>query len=303
MRGQTTKTVGTTGADYATLKLAFADINGGTLTGAITLQVIDNTNETATAVINASGSGSASYTSILIQPSGGASRTIAGAIIAGSPLIDLNGADNVTIDGLNSGGNALILENTTASGTSGTSTIRFIGGATGNTITRCAVKGAFSAAVGTNGGNIFFSTDGTTASGNDNNTISYCDIGPSGSNLPTKAIYGNGSTTTTAIGNSGIVIDNNNIFDFFSAAVSSAGIYTAGGCNTWTITNNKFYQTGTRTWTTGAQHSPIWITPNTTTSGAQGFTITGNTIGYASNAQTGTYTLTGSTGKFTGIYY
>ena len=90
-----------------------------------------------------------------------------------------------------------------------------------------------------------------TANGNDNNTISNNNIGPAGANLPTKAILGNGSTTTTAIGNSGIVINNNNIFDYFGAAVTSAGVATNGGCNTWSITNNRFYQTGTRTWTTG----------------------------------------------------
>ena len=142
-----------------------------------------------------------------------------------------------------------------------------------------------------------------TTNGNDNNTVSNCNIGPAGVNLPSKGIHGNGSTTTTASGNSGITINNNNIFDIFGAAVASAGIHTAGGCNTWSITNNRFYQTGTRIWTTGAQTSPIWITGSTATSGAQGFTVTGNTIGYATNTQTGTYTLTGSTGKFVGIFF
>ena len=41
----------------------------------------------------------------------------------------------------------------------------------------------------------------------------------------------------------------------------------------------------------------------TATSGVQGMTITGNTIGYASNTQTGTYALTGSSGTFRGIYF
>src|SRR4029079_19329744 len=126
-----------------------------------------------------------------------------------------------------------------------------------------------------------------------------------GANLPSKAILGNGSTTTTAIGNSGIVINNNNIFDYFGAAVTSSGVATNGGCNTWTITNNRFYQTGTRTWTTGSLHVGIDIRPTTATSGGQGFTMTGNTIGFASNTQTGTYTLTGAgTGaKFIGILF
>ena len=66
-------------------------------------------------------------------------------------------------------------------------------------------------AVGTKGGTIYIHTGTTT--GNDNNTISYCNIGPAGANLPTKAICGHGSTASTAIGNSGISIDNNNIYD------------------------------------------------------------------------------------------
>ncbi|MFN7965607.1 MAG: hypothetical protein U0V87_07965 [Acidobacteriota bacterium] len=289
---------------YATLGAAFSAINAGTHTGTIDIEVCGNTAEGATvALLNASGSGSASYTTITVKPVGGAARSISGATTAGSPMIDLSGADNVTINGLNSGGNTLTLSNTTASGTSGTATVRFINGATNNTITNTTVSGSFSAAVATNGGNIYFATDGTTTAGNDNNTISNCDIGPAGANLPTKGIYGNGTTTNAAIGNNGIVITNNNIFDYFGAAVASAGVYVGGGNSGWTITNNKFYQTATRTWTTGADNRAINIQNSTATTGAQGFTITGNVIGFSSSAGTGTYTLTGSTGKFAGIVF
>ena len=296
-------TAGTPAASYTTLKGAFDAINLGTHQGVIGIAISGDTTETASAVLNASGSGAAIYSSISVSPSGGAARSISGAIVAGSPLIDLNGADNVTMDGLNSGGNSLTIANTTVSATSGTSTIRFIGGATSNTVTNANIQGSGSMSVATNGAVIFFSSDTVTANGNDNNTISNNNIGPAGANLPTKGILGNGSATTTAIGNSGISITNNNIFDFFGAAVTSAGVATNGGCNTWSITNNRFYQTGTRTWTTGALHNGISIANTAATSGAQGFTITGNIIGFASNTQTGAYTLTGSTGKFVGINF
>jgi uncharacterized repeat protein (TIGR01451 family) len=289
---------------YTTLGSAFAAINAGVPQGDITVSITGDTDEsTLSAVLNASGTGLASYTSVAISPSGGAPRTISGATTPGNPLIDLNGADNVTIDGLNTGGNSLTISNTTASPTSGTSTIRFIGGATGNTITNATILGSFSAAVTTNGGNIFFSTDALTANGNDNNTISNNNIGPAGANLPTKGVYGNGSLTTAAIGNNGIVITNNNIFDYFGAAVASAGIYVGGGCSGWTISNNRFFQTAPRTWTTGANNRAIDVQNSSATTGAQGFSITGNTIGFASSAGTGTYTLTGSTGKFAGIVF
>jgi len=57
-------------------------------------------------------------------------------------LVDLNGATNVTIDGIGTGGNALTLSNTTGSTPGGTSTIRFINGAQNNTITRCTILGS-----------------------------------------------------------------------------------------------------------------------------------------------------------------
>jgi hypothetical protein len=291
-----TATGGTPAASYTTLKGAFDAINAGTHTGTITIGVSGNTAEgTATAALNASGSGAASYASIVVSPTGGAARTISGATTAGNPLINLNGADNVTFNGLNTGGNSLTISNTTVSATSATSTIRFIADASSNTITNCSILGSSTMAVATLGGNILFSTGTTT--GNDNNTISNNNIGPAGTNLPTKGIHGNGTTTTLATGNSGNNISNNNIFDCFGAAVASAGVYLSGGCNTWTIDGNRFYQTATRTWTTGAQHSAIWAIGTLN----QAHSITNNIIGYASNSQTGTYTLTGSTGKFVGI--
>ncbi len=85
---------------YPTLKDAFDAINAGTHTGAVTIDVIGSTFETATAVLNASGTGAASYTSIFIAPSGGA-RIIEGSLAGATTgsIIRLAGADNVTIDG------------------------------------------------------------------------------------------------------------------------------------------------------------------------------------------------------------
>lgn len=292
-------TVNPGAGNYADLKTAFDRINDGTHTGAVTISITGDTTESAPAVLNASGSGAASYTSVLITPSG--TRTVSGAIAAGSPLIDLNGADNVTIDGLNTAGNALTISNTTVSTTSGTSTIRFIGGATANVITNSTILGSSSGIVTANTGNIFFSTDANTPNGNDNNTISNNTIGPAGANLPSKGILCNGTQTTIVSHNSGNTVTNNNFADIFNATGTSSAMAANAGCNTWSITNNRFYQTATRTWTTGAVHRAIDLSNSGATTGAQGFTITGNVIGYASPMQTGTYTLTGSTGKFHAI--
>lgn len=125
-------TVGVLGANYTTLKGAFTAINNGVITGDIVIKIIDNTTETATAVLNASVTVSASYTSIIIYP------TVTGKSISGTldaALIDLSGADNVTIDGRpNATGSAQDPTITNTSVTTSAVTIRFIDGATGNTV-------------------------------------------------------------------------------------------------------------------------------------------------------------------------
>ncbi|MGE5499252.1 MAG: T9SS type A sorting domain-containing protein [Syntrophothermus sp.] len=306
-----TATAGTiTNKSYAKLSLAFTAINNGDHQGTITINIAGNITETSTASLMYSGSGSASYTSILIQPSGGAARTISGQV-DGNAMIKLNGADNVTINGLNTGGNSLTISNTSVSSNNSTCTINFVNGATNNTVTNCTVLGSFSGDVNretgstTKGGTIYFAADAVTTNGNDNNTISSCNIGPAGANLPTAAIFGYGSTTTLAIENSGNTISNNNIYDFFRSNIPSSGVYSSDGCNSWTITGNRFYQTAARTFTASATalHRVITIQPQTHTACAPATTITNNIIGYASASQTGVYNLSGASGLFTGIYY
>lgn len=277
---------------YANLKAAFDAINAGTHTGTITIDVCGDTSEAAAAVLNASGSGSASYTSIQMAPAGGAARTISGSLA--TPLIDLNGADAVTIDGLNTGGNSLTISNTSTSSTAGTSTIRFIGDASGNTVTNSSILGSATVVVGTAGGNVVFSTGTTT--GNDTNTISNNNIGPAGANLPIKLVFGLGTTTSTATENSGVVINNNNLFDFFSPTAAFRAVDVNNGNTDWTISNNRVYQTATRTFTstTSTIGVGIFVSNTSTTALGNNFQITGNTIGFASAAGTGTMTITGA---------
>ncbi|MGQ0801774.1 MAG: S8 family serine peptidase [Pseudomarimonas sp.] len=292
----TAGTAGPTG--YTTLKGAFDAINAGTHQGVLDISVCGDTTETATAVLNASGEGP-TYTAATITPAGGAARSISGESAAGTPLIDFNGADNVTIDGLNSGGNALTISNTSTSNTSITSTIRFIGGASGNTITNSNILGSATVTTASNGGTIFFSSAGTSTDGNDNNTISNNNIGPAGSNLPTKGIHGNGSQTAPAT-NSGIIIQNNNIFDFFSPTTSSSGVNVLSGNDNWTISGNRIYQTAPRTFTAAGQRY-AGITLNTSAGTLGAFTLTNNRIGFGSSSGTGTTSISGATNSFRGI--
>ncbi len=266
--------------NYTTLKAAFNAINAGTHTGAITISISGNTTETDSCVINATGTGSASYSSITMSPTGGAARTIQGNV--NGNFIVFNGADTITINGLNTGGNSLTISNS-STGTLAT-TLRFFGDACNNIITNTSIRGS---AKSNTLGTIQFQRG--TVTGNDNNFISNCDIGPAGSNLPFCAVYSAGASAT-------VVNDNNtitgcNIFDYFasvSTQISYAVQLTNTGNSAWSITNNKFYQTGARTVSVGITLSTISIGTGS------GYIITGNTFGYASNSATGAYTISGA---------
>ena len=234
-------TVNPGAGSYATVKDAFDKINDGTHTGAVTVSIIGDTAETVAAVLNASGTGSASYTSVMITPSG--ARTVSGSLA--TPLIDLAGADNVTIDGLNASGNSLVISNTSTAATAGTSTIRFINGATNNIVRNCTISGSSTGAVA-----VALATSSSAPAlclrAIAATLISNNNIGPAGANLPTKGVMGLG---TAANKNSDDVIDNNNIFDFFSPTISVSGINVQANNTLWTISNNRLYQTASRVFT------------------------------------------------------
>ena len=274
----------------------FAAINNSFLSGNVSVNITSDLTETGAIALNQwSEVGAGGYT-LTIQPSGGSTRTISGTLAG--PMINFNGADRVTIDGLNTGGNALTISNLSTSATAGTSSIQFVGDATNNTITNCTVLGSTPLPLATTGGNIFISTGTTT--GNDNITISNCKIGPAGSNLPSKGISASGSATSATIANSNVTINNCEIYDFFLTG-GCAGIYALTGNTDWIITNNKVYQTATRTFTATGTMNGIYFANSTYGDNIQ---ITGNTVGFANNAGTGTFNLSGSgvAGSFQGIY-
>ena len=281
---------GSTGANatYTTLKAAFDAINtNNNQTGnAITINITASTIELAPAVLNQPTAGS--WATLIISPSGGAAVTITGALPL--PLIGLSGADNVTIDGLNTGGNSLTISNTSTSNT-GASTIVYYGDATNNFLQNCTVTGASTSATLAT---IAFSTGIST--GNDGNTITGCTITSAGNDLPFNAIGSAG--TSAAIDNSGISITNNTIQDYYSAGTASNGILVSAFSSAWTITGNKFFQTATRTATAGSTHRAI----NILTATGGGYTISNNTIGYANGAATGVTAYAGAfANRFLGI--
>ncbi|WP_162903404.1 Ig-like domain-containing protein [Taibaiella koreensis] len=144
-----TATGGTTGPTaYTNFTTAFAAINSGTHTGSITVSVSGNFSESATPTINSSGTGSASYTAILIKPAAGATPVITNTG-DNTAAIKLDGADNVTIDGSNAPGGTsrdLTFVNTNSIGSGKACNIWLASksgnGATNNVIKNCKLAGS-----------------------------------------------------------------------------------------------------------------------------------------------------------------
>ncbi len=262
-------TIGTSLASYPTLKTAFDKINDGTHKGNITIKIKNSTTEPVSAVLNASGTGSASYASVNIYP------TKSGLSVSGdlaAPLIDLNGAENVVIDGrLDATGATkdLTINNISIFAIAGTSTIRFINDASNNTLKYCSFKGSETDA---SSGILFFSTT-TFINGNDGNTISNNNITSSvTANRPSNAIY---SAGTSGKENNGNIISNNYFYDFLNRSAASNGILLSSNTTAWTIDGNSFYETASFIPTASATYNVIQIS-NTF---GNGFIVTNNYIG------------------------
>ncbi len=259
-----TKTVGP-GGNYTTMKAAFDAINAGTNKGTVILQITGSTTETATAALNASGVGSASYTSVSIYPTG-SGFTISGNLA--NTVIDLNGADNVTIDGRVNQAGALNLTITNTN-TQSSSTIRLFNSASGNTVKYCIIKGSETSSAR---GVIMFSTS-SSGSGNTGNSIENNNITSDAAGRCTNGVFSSGSNYPAD--NSGNSILNNNIFDFINSSFSSAGVYLGSNSTAWTINGNSFYETSSVVPTAVASYYGIQIL---NTSG-NGFMISDNYIG------------------------
>jgi|GEM_PF-845644 len=282
--GQVTVTGATVGnGNYTTLKGAFDAINGGTQNGTadIVITISDNTTETASAVLNAGG-----WNSLKIYP------TVSGKTISGDisgALIDLNGADKVTIDGRvnQSGSKDLTISNTYTTVATATQAIRLYNDASNNTIKYCTIRGRSIAATN---GTVLVSTG--TSTGNDNNTIDYCDIAD-GASMPACGVCFNGSTTYT---NDGNTVSNCNIYNISSTVAQWVyGINVNSNSYNTTLNSNRIYWTSTISPTVAVHYAAI-------RTNSRSAVISNNIIGYSSNSGTGTATITSSdASRFLGI--
>ncbi len=277
-----TASAGTATGNYSTLKAAFDAINAGTHQGDVVVNINGNTSEGATpATLNSSGAGSASYTSLLVRP------TVDGVSISGTPatgfgVIQLKGADNVTIDGdnPNSGGvNRNLSVLSTSSATTGlTSLVRITtvnsgaaAGADTNTIKNLILTGN---ATGRNAsGNV-------STSASENNTFGVM-VGGNGGSTATDAPIAATSVTGSLVvstGVSGLVVDNNAI-NACARGVAFLGSGTSSSTGV-TISNNLIGDQST-----SLSGNAPFMAPTTTVytkgvyiQGTDAVSITGNTF-------------------------
>ncbi|HEY0461477.1 MAG TPA: Calx-beta domain-containing protein [Pyrinomonadaceae bacterium] len=230
--------------DYTSLTNAggiFAAMNAGVLNGNFTILISDDlTGELGTNSLNQQIEDGGSGFTVTISPTGGAARLIRSDTTTppSAALINLNGADRVTIDGLNTGGNALTIRNTSATGAA----IRFIADASNNAVQNATVEGATTS---TTSGVIFFSTGTTT--GNDSNTITSNTIRDrsDAAGVPANLIFSSGSSS--AITNTGNTISNNQLFNFTAMGIQMSGTGSSNGNENWTIGGNTIYEATART--------------------------------------------------------
>ncbi len=261
---QITRTVGA-GGNYETLKLAFDAINTGTLTGDVTLNIISDITDNNSAVLNAPGSGSATYSSVLIQPTG-APPTGHWTLWANIDLalIDLDGAQNVTINGqLNGMSWAQNLYLVNNASTSHGEDIVFRGNAIYNTVEFCHLECNNVSSTGA----INFAMGSSSTQGNSFNVIDHCSITHSSTGSMNVGISSVNEWNT----NNGI--KNCEIYDW-----GYAGIDLSSGCGRgWIIGGtgesggNHFYQT--TSFSATSEHYAIKV------SGGDSISINGNWIG------------------------
>lgn len=225
---------GTTSGTYTTLKAAIDNINNGTHSGSILITVHGNTTETASSVLFESGTGSSSYNFLLIRPADTATvnKTI-DLGLSGSVLLELNGADNVFIDGrpLSQGTNRLLTlrhSNPNASATSGV--VRMINGASfiqlSHLNSTCLTTTATTASI-----NISLSTSAATV-GNRNIAIDNCVL--------TGGVQGINITGTLANFMDSIYIVKNTILNAQGSGIIASTVKTLE-IDSNTITHNAVF--------------------------------------------------------------
>jgi hypothetical protein len=264
-----TASAGTAGpTTYTTLKDAFDAVNAGTHQGTINLSVTGNTSETAMAVLNASGSGSALYTALTVKPAASTNPVISGAVAG--PLVKLNGSNSVTIDGANTAGGTT--RNLTITNTSTNSSDVLLIGSVGTTaINNVVVKNSI-LINGINTSTAVVASDAGTLG----NPGYFTNITLQNNSVQ-KAYIGIYLTSVVSAATNNVIVTGNDMNTTGANAIRNVGVY-AQGVNGATISNNNL------SGFSGAEleyDRSIWVGP-----GTKNITVSGNSI--SNLAYTGT---------------
>ena len=274
----TAGTMGPTG--YTTVRLAFDAINAGTHQGAINIEVCLSTTEGATpATLNSSGAGSALYTTVNLRPLADG-LSISGSPITGFGVIQLNGADSVTIDGDNPN-SAGVNRNLTVNNTTATAVIA-------NSVIRVATSTAVTSAndisirnLNLNGNVLSGNASGIVGTTSSSNSSFGIYVGGGGGasaiGAPTAitSVTAQSAPTVTTINN--LVISNNAINQAARGIVINGAAATV--INGPTVSNNILGGAGANAGATPYNMPATTIyTKGIWVAGANNIVITGNTL-------------------------
>lgn len=288
------------GQSYPTITAAAADLGALGVSGPVTFTLTDVLYNAASGevfpIVMSPYIGSSPINTVTLRPGIGIFSAIENT--SATPTFDLNGINNLIIDGRPGGvggfvtGNSLIISNSNVAGMA----IRLNNEASFNRILYCDLRSNNITAPGAiNAGVVNFGAS-TGLNGNDNNTIKFCDIHEVTGGNPTIAISSIGSAFSIAANNDNNLVDSCNIYNFFSPTIATAGIYIGANNSAWTINANRFYQTTAVTTTGTPTHRVLWVTPNVASlTSASGFIITNNFIGGNASDGSGVYTMAGNT--------
>ncbi|MCX7744387.1 MAG: proprotein convertase P-domain-containing protein [Flavobacteriales bacterium] len=285
-----TYTVGPTGA-YTSLTAAFTDLAANSLNCPVIFELQAAYNSSVeTFPLNVPFFGGSSLNTVTVRPELGATALSITSNNA-TATVRMNGTTWITFDGRPGGigtSRELTISNTNTTG----SAILYQNNTQNTGMTYLNITGVNTSLTN---GVVNFTNALATGGGNSNNSITFCDLFAGASN-PVNMIYSNNATPGTF--NQNNIISNNNIRDFFSATNATNGVLISGGNNAWTITNNSFYQTASRTYTTANTHQAINIV-NT----GSGYIVSNNFIGgTAPLCGGGNYTMGGTVAtRFIGI--
>jgi len=260
-----TKSICPSGCNYTSIGAANLDIRTSGVNGSLILELDSSYIPTVeTYPLNFGNLLTSSASVVTLRPKSNVINPINFICFSSnSQTFDLNTTNYLTIDGRKGGTGTtsyITISNFNSNGTA----IRFINGASNNTINYCKLSGATTSL---NYGVVTFaSTAGTT--GNSNNTISNCTVKDTISN-PIYAIYSSGNAAYPNLNNT---ITNSYIYDYYNGSNPTYGVYLTAGTDFWNISNNHFFQTSVRA-LSFTNAGAIFI--NTGAS----YTITGNYIG------------------------